>query len=164
MECDMPYLIDGHNLIPKIPGLTLKALNDEHQLIELLQEFCRRQRKQVEVFFDRATPGQAGSQRLGRLTAHFIHGSSSADQAIHHRLLRLGRNAQNWSVVSSDSAVQAAGRAVRAKIIPAEDFAGLLIKTIEDKESRSPEKTDQGLSASEVKEWLHLFGSPEGKS
>ena len=37
----MPYLIDGHNLIPKVAGLSLKAVDDEMQLIELLQEFCR---------------------------------------------------------------------------------------------------------------------------
>ena len=31
----MPYLIDGHNLIPKM-GLKLADLDDEMQLIELL--------------------------------------------------------------------------------------------------------------------------------
>ncbi|MBP1702274.1 MAG: hypothetical protein H6Q38_1381, partial [Chloroflexi bacterium] len=41
----MPYIVDGHNLIPKIPGLSLRAIDDEMQLIELLQEFCRVQRK-----------------------------------------------------------------------------------------------------------------------
>jgi hypothetical protein len=44
----MPYLIDGHNLIPKIPGMNLGDVDDETQLIEMLQEFCRRRRKQVK--------------------------------------------------------------------------------------------------------------------
>ena len=36
----MPYLIDGHNLIPKL-GLRLESLDDEMELIAILQEFCR---------------------------------------------------------------------------------------------------------------------------
>ena len=43
----MPYLIDGHNLIPKL-GLRLDSLDDEEQLIPRLQEFCRLRRAQVE--------------------------------------------------------------------------------------------------------------------
>ena len=35
----MSYLIDGHNLIPKIPGLTLRQMDDENELIEILQRF-----------------------------------------------------------------------------------------------------------------------------
>ena len=50
----MPYLIDGHNLIPKIPGLSLEMLDDEDRLIELLQEFARVRRQRIEVFFDQA--------------------------------------------------------------------------------------------------------------
>ena len=37
----MPYLIDGHNLIPKVRGLSLQSMDDEMELVELLQEFCR---------------------------------------------------------------------------------------------------------------------------
>jgi hypothetical protein len=34
----MPYIVDGHNLIPKVPGLNLQDMEDELQLVELLQE------------------------------------------------------------------------------------------------------------------------------
>jgi hypothetical protein len=37
----MPYLIDGHNLIPKLIGFSLRAMDDEEQLIPLLQTFSR---------------------------------------------------------------------------------------------------------------------------
>ena len=36
----MPYLIDGHNLIPKL-GLRLDSVDDEMELVAILQEFCR---------------------------------------------------------------------------------------------------------------------------
>jgi hypothetical protein len=48
----MPYLIDGHNLIPKL-GLRLDSMDDEQELVVILQEYARLERKkQVEVYFD----------------------------------------------------------------------------------------------------------------
>ncbi|MBL0344247.1 hypothetical protein [Candidatus Villigracilis affinis] len=49
----MPYLIDGHNLIPKV-GLRLDSPNDELELARLLQDFARIKRQPVEVYFDGA--------------------------------------------------------------------------------------------------------------
>jgi hypothetical protein len=40
----MPYLIDGHNLIPKL-GLRLDSMDDEQELIAILQEYARLERK-----------------------------------------------------------------------------------------------------------------------
>ena len=65
----MPYLIDGHNLIPKL-GLRLDACDDELALVTRLQEFCRLRRAQVEVYFDGAPPGQPASRKFGAVTAH----------------------------------------------------------------------------------------------
>lgn len=47
----MPYLIDGHNLIGKVPNLRQDDPEDEKQLVELLQEFCQRTGKYKEVDF-----------------------------------------------------------------------------------------------------------------
>src|SRR4026207_107874 len=97
----MPYLIDGHNLIPKL-GLRLDSMDDEMELIPFLQEFCRRERKQVDVYFDGAPPAQAGTRKLGAVTAHFVRLGTTADDAIRTRLKTLGKSAKNWVVVSSD--------------------------------------------------------------
>ena len=86
----MPYLVDGHNLIPHLPGLSLKAIDDELELIEWLRAFCQQKRKDVEVFFDQAPPGYAASRRYGRVTAHFVRQGTTVDAAIHARLVRLG--------------------------------------------------------------------------
>jgi uncharacterized protein len=116
----MPYLIDGHNLIPKVAGLSLKAMDDEIQLIELLQEFCRIRGKQVEVYFDNSPPGQPQSRLFGPVTARFIREGRTADDAIAARLKRLGRSARNWTVVSSDRAVQAGAREAQAQVLSSE--------------------------------------------
>ena len=159
----MPYLIDGHNLIPKINGLSLRSIDDEMQLVELLQEFCRiRRKQQVEVFFDKAAPGGVPARRFGPVTARFVRHGMTADAAISNKLKRLGRSARNWSVVSSDRQVQAAARAAQAQVISSEDFASQLDDNLQDAESPDAgEKVDTALSEDELDEWMHLFGAEE---
>ena len=118
----MPYLIDGHNLIPKL-GLHLDSMDDELDLLVRLQEFCRLRRAQVEVYFDGAPPGQVSTRKAGMVTAHFVRQGSSADAAIEARLIRLKRAARNWTVVSSDGRVQRAAGAAHARSMSAEEFA-----------------------------------------
>ena len=158
----MPYLIDGHNLIPKIPGLHLENLEDEHELIEILRAFCQRKRQKVEVFFDRAAPGRAGQRNFGLVTAHFIQASSSADEAICRKLIQLGRQARNWKVVSSDRQVQAEARAAQAEVLAAEDFARLLQATPQSAKPGRPRRTE-GLSPGEVEDWLRIFKQGKDK-
>jgi predicted RNA-binding protein with PIN domain len=149
----VPYLIDGHNLIPKL-GLRLDSSDDELELIAILQEFCRLERKQVEVFFDGAPPAQARTRKFGPVTAHFVRLGSTADDAIRRRLKALGRSARNWAVVSSDRQVQAEARAALAEIVSSDAFAGTL------KQARgSAPKPDQErkLSPQEIDDWLKLF-------
>jgi predicted RNA-binding protein with PIN domain len=159
----MPYLIDGHNLIPKVPGLTLEAVDDEQQLIELLQEFCRIQRKEIEVFFDNAPPGSARARSFGLVTARFTRQGTTADAAIHLRLGRLGRQARNWTVVSSDQAVQSAARAAQAQYLSSEAFASLLKQAVDDSARDEGEKADIQLGKDELDEWIQLFGDGAGK-
>jgi predicted RNA-binding protein with PIN domain len=154
----MPYLIDGHNLIPKIPGLNLQALDDEEQLIQLLQEYCRRQRKQVEVFFDNAPPGGVRARNFGLVTARFVRQGTTADQAIRDRLTRLGRLARNWTVVSSDLTVQSWARAAQARSISSEAFARLIIKALDEQGVDQGENSEAGVNKDELDDWLKLFG------
>lgn len=149
----MPTLIDGHNLIPKL-GLSLRSIDDEIQLIERLQIFCRANRQQVEVFFDGAPAGQVGRRKMGLVTAHFIRLGATADAAIRARLKALGRAARNWTVVSSDRQVQNDARAVGASVITSAVFAEQVTS------ARIPDQGsghDAGLSDAEVEEWLTLF-------
>jgi len=117
----MPYLIDGHNLIPKV-GLRLDSLDDEMELVAILQEFARIRRQQVEVYFDGAPIGQAGTRSLGTVRAHFVKLGQTADSAIRARLQRMEKDARNWIVVSSDREVQSSARVVHAQYISAEEF------------------------------------------
>jgi uncharacterized protein len=157
----MPYIIDGHNLIPKLPGLQLSDLDDEQKLVELLQEFCRRERKQVEVYFDNASPAGPHTQNFGAVRARFVRQGDTADAAIQARLIRLGRSARNWIVVSSDAQVQAAARQARAHYLSAEAFAERLDQAFRDRQPESGREAPPGLSDDELQEWLLLFGDSD---
>jgi len=149
----MPYLIDGHNLIPKL-GLRLDAMDDEMELITILQEFCRLERKQVEVYFDGAPTNQAGMRKHGSVTAHFVPLKSTADNAIRNRLKKMGRSAKNWIVVSSDHRVQLEARTAQAEILSSDAFANILKQA----RNSAPKPTEQRkLTSQEVDDWLKLF-------
>jgi uncharacterized protein len=158
----LSYLIDGHNLIPKISGMSLRAIDDELELIERLQAFCRSEKRSVEVFFDKAPPGRGGTRRYGRVTAHFIREGLTADSAISARLKRLKKGAANWTVVSSDRQVQAEARSVKAKIISSEEFA-VQMETAAAKTGDVEPGKEKPLSQAEIDEWLRIFGSGKDK-
>jgi predicted RNA-binding protein with PIN domain len=149
----MPYLIDGHNLIPKV-GLRLDSIDDEMELISILQEFCRLERRQVEVFFDGAPAPQVGTRKRGAVTAHFVRLGTTADDAIRNRLKTLGKSAKNWTVVSSDRQVQADAHAAHAEVTSSDAFAGMLKQA---RNSAPKPNNDRKISSQEVDEWLKLF-------
>lgn len=157
----MPYLIDGHNLIPKIPGMDLGAIDDESQLIELLQVFCRRKRKQAEVVFDNAPAGQPRARNFGLVIARFARTGQTADDLIQAHLQRLGRSARNWTVVSSDHQVQASARGARAHYVSSEAFAQLLLETLGETSAKPAGGEDAAVSSEEIDDWLALFGAEE---
>lgn len=149
----MPYLIDGHNLIGKVPNLRQDDPEDEKQLLELLQEFCQRTGKHVEVYFEKSTAGHAGAKVIGRVTARFVREGESLVLAISRWLKRFGKEAANWTVVSSDNDVRAAAKRSRARVISSADFADQLLGKMTRKEESDSPKLDKN----EVADWLRLF-------
>jgi predicted RNA-binding protein with PIN domain len=158
----MPYLIDGHNLIPKL-GLRLDSPDDELDLVARLQEFCRLRRAQVEVYFDGAPPGQAAERTFGAVTAHFIRRGSSADDALEVRLEKLGRAARNWSMVSSDQRLQRAAQAAHAGVISAEEFSRQM-SAVRRESVEQARNAGTNLSPEEVETWLSEFMSRHPKA
>jgi len=155
----MSYIIDGHNLIPNIQGLSLQDLDDEVQLISLLQEYCRAARKTVEVYFDNAPAGQAHNRKYGAVQAYFVRQGITADQAIEARLMRLGKQARHWTVVSSDRRVQTAAKAAHANVISSDTFARLMSEA--GQREPSSNENQPALNTAEIEEWLRLFGKDD---
>lgn len=160
----MDHIIDGHNLISKMPGMSLSMPDDEQHLVEALVTYCQKGGHRIEVFFDGAPPGQVGTRNHGRVRAHFVAQSGTADEAIKRRLARLGRAARNWLVVSSDRSVQQAGREAHAKVISAEEFATRIQAALVKQGKGAAPTIDEPLSDAEVREWEDIFrGKPRPK-
>ncbi len=152
----MRTLIDGHNLIPKVPGLSLQMIDDEDRLIDALQVYCRVRRQAVEVFFDQAPPGYSGQRRVGQVTVHYVRQGKTADQAIIERLQHQGKRAQDWKVVTSDRQIRAEANRLGARLVTSEEFSAELqaahqAAQAEQKENPRPPGPD------ELDEWLRLF-------
>jgi len=154
----MPYIIDGHNLIPKIPGLSLRDPDDEMRLVEQLQRYCAHRNTRVEVYFDRAEAGRAGRRGFGAVTAIFVRQGRTADQAIAARVRKLGKQAHNWVVVSSDHEVQQAARWAGARVLTSEAFAAELAAP---RRGNAAAEKPTAPAEDELEEWLRLFGEEE---
>ncbi len=151
----MTYIIDGHNLIPKISGIDLSDTDDEIQLIKVLQDFCRLKRKKAIVYFDQAPPGMSGVKNYGSVRAHFVREGRTADDAIMEKLRKLAKRARNVTVVSSDRQVQRAARAAHAEVMSSNVFAKEWQNLISEEPSLDPR--NRTLSDQELIEWEAMF-------
>ncbi|MFN2303804.1 MAG: NYN domain-containing protein [Anaerolineales bacterium] len=151
----MSLIIDGHNLIPHLPGMDLADQDDEEKLIALLGEYSRLRRKSIEVYFDRAPLGQARERNYGKVKAVFVQEGSSADAAIMARLKKMGKRAKNVRVISSDRQVQQAARAAHAEVQSSQDFAAEWLRLSEEENILDPR--NRSLSEEEITNWEALF-------
>lgn len=152
----MTLVIDGHNLVPKIPGMRLTDLDDESELIQLVQQYCRLRRNNAELFFDGALPGMPGVKTGGLVHVHNVPKGMTADQAIVDFLSARGKAAKNYTLVSSDRRVQAEARSLGCTILSSDQFSAELVNTLSQM-SEEKKKQDKPLSAAEVDEWLEWF-------
>lgn len=149
-------IIDGHNLIPKIPGLHLKDADDEMRLTGIVQEYCRLARRSAELFFDGAPETQASPRKNGLVHVHFVKLGYSADDAIIKFIREHEKEKGNLVAISSDHRIQNAARAAGCEVMNSETFARGM-QTVFSSDKAVQERKTKPLSASEVEEWMELF-------
>lgn len=150
-------IIDGHNLIPHVRGLSLSDLDDEQALVRRLGAYCRARRVKLEVYFDQAAVGHAGRFPSGQVTVHFVRQGMIADQAIIQRLRKMGKGARQARLVTSDRRVQAEARALGAEVLSSEQFAAEMEQAALEAAQRAKDQPT-APSADEIQDWLDLFG------
>ena len=151
----MPYLIDGHNLIGRMRGMSLQDPDDEAALLLRLRAFCARESTTATVYFDGAVLSAMKEPPRSGVTARFVAPPQSADSAIRHRLERLGREGPNWTVVTSDAAVAEAARRSRARVESSEAFARRLAGA--GGPMGGTEKPDGPSDPAEIARWEAAF-------
>jgi predicted RNA-binding protein with PIN domain len=150
----MIYLIDGHNLIPKLKGISLNDIDDEEQLIQRLQAFIKPTKRKLEIYFDGAPHGFGHTIRCGKIVIQFVAKPSSADAAIISRISNLKKDISNFTVVSSDRRILSEANAKGIKTILSENFASTM------EEAKAQLFSDDALmeeNEDDRDEWLRLF-------
>jgi len=150
--------IDGHNLIPKIPGFRLEDLDDEIKLLGLLSDYCRLSQTRIELFFDGAPPGFRQETHHGLIHVHHIRLDRKADDAIIAFLRSAGKNARNILVVTSDHSVQVESKALHANVMSSEQFSQEIKKVLSSPQAIKEER-EKHLTDTEVEEWEKIFKS-----
>lgn len=150
----MPLLVDGHNLIGHDPDISLADPQDELLLIRKLESYSRSQRRSLVVYFDRGGRESGLSPAAGLVTVRFVRPPRTADDAILAHLRRLGGEARNWTVVTSDRQLQAAAKELGAGVVRSDEFLSAL-RTAEP--APADAEKPEVISEEEIKEWQELF-------
>jgi hypothetical protein len=157
----MPTLVDGHNLIGQVPGLSLSDSEDEAKLVMLLRRYATRKRgRRVVVVFDHGTYGHPGNLNGYGVECHFARSPADADRELIRRI-RAIRHVSEWQVITSDRAVAGEARARKMRVISSAEFARSLLKHVEPAADLGQKYRDRPLSQNEVDDWLREFGIDE---
>lgn len=149
----MTVLIDGHNLIAHMPGLSLADPDDEAKLVMRLRAYNARTRHKIVVVFDHGVPG-GWSRELstGPVKVVFAGSHTDADRVLIERI-RSAKDKRGLTVVSSDSQVRQVVEENGARAVSADQFAAKLLAQPAPRETAD----DVHLSPSEVDEWMQVF-------
>ena len=157
----MPLLIDGHNLIGQIPGLSLADPDDEGDLVMLLRRYttARRGRK-IVVVFDHGVYGHAQTLDGYGVSCHFARSPQDADAQLIKRIRALKRP-RDWTLVTSDRQVARAAEEYGVRVISSHVFARQLLAPASPTVAPA-EQRDISQSEAQIDEWMRLFGeAPE---
>jgi predicted RNA-binding protein with PIN domain len=159
----MPLIIDGHNLIGRLPDVSLADANDEQALVERLRRYRARTGQTLVVVFDHAAPvGSAPALTGGGVEVLFARAGHTADALILERL-RGQRTPQEWTVVTADRELAAQARGLRVRTLSPEDFIRRLAAPPVPRAARRrrivTSADDKPSSPGDVDEWLRLFGA-----
>jgi predicted RNA-binding protein with PIN domain len=150
----MPVIIDGHNLIGKMKGISLADPDDEEKLVRLLAQHLHDSRKKAIVVFDKGSDLDfVPSQKGPRLRIIFAPRESSADALIID-MIRRDPNPRGLTIVSSDNEIRRCARSRRAHLVLSEDFAQELESC--PHHHRRSARTDS-FEHIDVNEWLEYF-------
>jgi len=157
----IPLLIDGHNLIGQIPGLSLADPDDEGDLVMLLRRYTTARRgRQVVIVFDHGMYGHPQTLDGYGISCHFARSPQDADAQLIKRIQALKRP-RDWTLVTSDRQVVRAAEDRGVRVISSHTFARQLL-TPAQSAGAQVEQRDIRLSEAEIAEWLRLFGeAPE---
>lgn len=156
----MQYLIDGHNVIGKMPDINLDDPEDEVKLIRRLRSWAAAgHKRRVTVYFDQGLPG--GLEKglsTGPVKVVFAPAGRTADSLLINQINRV-KNPSEYTLVSSDLRIIGLAAKRRMHVLRSEKFVERMVQEREKRESSAAPGIAENppLDHDEVEMWLQLF-------
>ncbi len=150
----MPLLVDGNNLMHRLPA----GSRDRRAVRDQALDLVRRQQATVTVVFDGPPPpGSPERENLGRVTILYA-GRRSADDVI-VGLVPPGSRAADWTVVTDDREL---ARRVRERGGRTRSLHSWLTRREGRRKASGSPGFEPRMSSRELAEWEAYFGSRGG--
>ena len=153
-------IIDGHNLLWSIQKVReqFDSVSDVG-LCRIVGSYLKAIDEKGEIVFDgTGPPDKTGFDNISNLEVFFAGLASDADSVIEDKI-KANTAPKRLTIVSSDRRLKGAARARKATAIKSEAFWKDVHKQLSRKRPRKePTQKRLGLSESETKQWLEIFG------
>ena len=153
-------IIDGHNLLHTI----LKIEEDPHaindiELCRVIGRYLNRLRQSGEIIFDGRGPrDKSVFESVDGVEVSFSGLKNDTDTIVEEKI-RINTAPKRLTIVSSDRRLRKAARSRKANSVKSEDFWIQVQKQLSRKRPpKEPIGKRTGLSDSETKQWLKIFG------
>ena len=154
------FIIDGHNLLYSIVKISddISSVNDL-QLCWFISRYLKTIREKGEIIFDGTGPrDKTPFDNITNLEVLFAGLGTDADTLIENKI-KANTAPKRLSIVSSDRRLRDAARTRKATAIKSEVFWDNLQKQLSQKKPvKEPEAKRSGLTESETRQWLDIFG------
>lgn len=157
----MPIIVDGHNLLRAVQKIDEQFYQlSEPALCRIISEYLQLVKDSGEVIFDGSGPPEKGGF-YKNLEIFFAGYASDADTIIENKI-KASTAPKRLVVVSSDRRLRKAASVRKAAAVKSEMFWNEVIAAFgrrdKKKAAAEPSQKFKGLSESETKQWLKLFG------
>ena len=156
-------IIDGTNLLHAI----YNVVGDSETISDIgmcktISQFLRLMGEKGEIIFDgTGPPDKSGFDNINCLEISFAGLGSDTDTVIEDKI-RASTAPKALTIISSDRRLRKAARARKATSVKSEVFWTDLQKQLNRKATvEEPSAKREGISSSETKQWLELFGLEE---
>ncbi|MHC4075808.1 MAG: NYN domain-containing protein [Planctomycetota bacterium] len=156
----MPVIIDGYNLLHSIQNVSEGSGSiDDIQMCRIVGQYLGFVGEQGVVVFDGiGPPEKSGFYNIGNLEVIFSGQRSDADTVIEIKI-KASTAPKRLRIVSSDRRLRDAARARKATVTKSEQFWYDIQKRLSRKKTKKePSAKCRGISGSETRQWLKLFG------
>jgi predicted RNA-binding protein with PIN domain len=153
-------IIDGHNLLHSIVKTSddSSSINDL-QLCWIISRYLKAVGETGEIIFDGTGPRDKSQfDNIANLEVLFAGLGTDADTVIEDKI-RANSAPRRLSIISSDRRLRDAARTRKATAVKSEIFWDNLQKQLRQKKPvKEPEAKRSGLTESETRQWLDIFG------